>query len=234
VPFSPDSFNIHNPNAQRVTIPEGNSPHSPYQVQPGTAASPKDRPNGPIVGWHGQEIDPSDHLPVDSWAPEPEKKVPVKAYGLGRDRDFGPRSAQSTPPGSGSRNLSKDTVVNFRIKSQPQPQPEPESPSRNRLQKKNKSPIVEPLRERHNFNSVSVPNPYEQQEYSRGFYATNDHGYSGGSVYGASFSSSPNDALAREISNIDIGSGRNSRAGSVPSPVAYVPVRSHKDRTTYY
>ncbi len=238
IPFSPDSFNVHNPLATTSTsnLPQGTSPHNPYQVQSGATASPQERPTGPIVGWHGQEIDPSDHLPVDSWAPEPEKKTLVKAYGLGRDRDFGPRSAQSTPPGSGSRNVTKDTVVNFRMKSHPNSPAEQDTPSRNRLQKKNnyKGPTVEPLRERHNFNSVSVPNPYEQQEYSRGFYSNHERSYDRPSGYDVAPGSSPDDALAREISSIDLGSGRNSRAGSVPAPVAYVPVRSHKDRTTFY
>ena len=228
MPFSPDSFDVHNPNARRPTLPDGNSPHQPYQVKPGSEAVPRDGANGPIVGWHGQEIDPSDHLPVDSWAPEPEKKVPVKTYGLGRDRDFGPRTVQS-----GGRNLSKDTVVNVRTKSQPLPQPQAEqdtSPLRNKLQKKmgqGKSPVVEPLGERHNYNSVSVPDPYAQNQYSAGLYQSNDGGY-------GPLSASPTDTLTREISNIDIGSGRHGRSGSVPTPTAYVPVRSHRDRNTFY
>ena len=227
MPFSPDSFDVHNPNARQPTLPVGNSPHMPYQVRPGSAAVPQDGKSGPIVGWHGQEIDPSDHLPVDSWAPEPEKKTPIKTYGLGRDRDFGPRSAQN----SESRQLSKDTVVNVRPRSQTLPSQEEQSPSRNKLQKKSggRSPI-EPLKERHNYNSVSVPDPYAQNEYSQSFYQSNEGGYAS---YGPP-SSSPTDMLTREISSIDIGSGRYSRGGSVPAPASYVPVRSHKDRRTYY
>lgn len=194
---------------------------------------PRDGTSGPIVGWNGQEIDPSDHLPIDSWAPEPEKKVPMKTYGLGRDRDFGPRSANNSVA-TGGRSLSKDTVVNVRTRSNTQPQPEPETSSfRNKLQKKagfGKSPTVEPLKERHNYNSISVPDPYEQNQYSSGFYQSNDQGYSG---YGP-MSASPTDTLSREISNIDIGAARHNRAGSVPSPMAYIPVRSHKDRNTFY
>ena len=232
IPFSPDSFDIHNPNARQSNLGGQVSPHNPYQVRPGSDAVPRDEANGTIKNWHGQEIDPSDHLPVDSWAPEPEKKIPTRTYGLGRDRDFGPRTVQSGT-GSGSRNLSKDTVVNMRSRAQTNPEPEV-SPSRNRLQKKSgqgKSPVPEPLRERHNYNSVSVPNPYEQQEYGRGFYHADDRGgYDG---YGSP-SASPADALSREISNIDIGSARHQRTGSVPAPTAYVPVRSHKDRTSFY
>ncbi|GAB1731361.1 hypothetical protein NU195Hw_g5235t1 [Hortaea werneckii] len=128
-PFSPDSFDIHNPNARPSQF--GASPKSPWQVAPDSAdgQSPEHpQSNGPIVGWHGQEIDPSDHLPVNSWAPEPEKKTPSKTYGAGRDRDFGPRSAGGTPnsgpagsPATASANGrmgggGKDTVINFRMK----------------------------------------------------------------------------------------------------------------------
>jgi hypothetical protein len=31
-------------------------------------------PDQPIIGDDGREIDPSDHLPTDTWAPEPERK----------------------------------------------------------------------------------------------------------------------------------------------------------------
>ena len=242
-PFSPESFDVHNPHAQRSVLDNQVSPHSPYQVRPGSDAVPRDGQNGPIVGWHGQEIDPSDHLPVDSWAPEPERKTPVKTYGLGRDRDFGPRSAHN----SAGRNLSKDTVINVRMKSAPPiqqqapppPPPEPEqpSPTRNRLQKKSgpgRSPALEALREHHNYNSVSVPDPYEQQqEYSRGFYQSSERSYIPGNIEQA-------DALTREISSIDIGGSRYGGGGRspggvpVPAPTAYVPVRSHKDRRSFY
>ena len=263
IPYSPDSFNIHNPTSERSTLPNGNSPHSPYQIPSGSAGMREDS-NGPIVNWHGQEIDPSDHLPVDSWAPEPEKKIPSKTYGMGRDRDFGPRTSQNsaTSSMSSARNLSKDTVVNVRMKPQASPLVEPESPTRNRLQKKAaKSPtfgnggdFAEPLRERHNFNSISVPDPYaQQQDFSSGFYGGgsgdnnasypgggNNYNGGGGSVYGANVYGqaggqqgySDPDSLAREISSIDIGSGRG--RGYVPSPTAYVPVRSHRERKTFY
>ncbi|KAF7191096.1 Ingression protein fic1 [Pseudocercospora fuligena] len=203
-PFSPDSFDVHNPK--------------------GPGAEANVAPKGPIVGWHGQEIDPSDHLPVDSWAPEPEKKTPTKTYGTGRDRDFGPR------------HLSKDTVVNFRNKSSPMPTPEPQ-PTRNKLFKKSPSrspgPAMEPLRTHENFNPV--PNPYEQrQQYSRGFGETSPGGYGPPNVPPkVPLSHSPGgyneDALSREISSIDIGSSRQRS-----SPAAYVPVRSHRDRNSFY
>ncbi|WPH01415.1 Hypothetical protein R9X50_00426000 [Acrodontium crateriforme] len=243
VPFGPDSFDVHNPNARESTISHNASPRSPWQVSADSENAPERK--GPIVGWHGQEIDPSDHLPVEAWAPEPEKKTPTKTYGLGRDRDFGPRSAQN----SGGR-VSRDMLVNVRMKVDATPQPkatqnEPSpSPTRNRLVKKNspfaRNPVAtEPLRERENYNAI--PSPYAQgQEYSRGFH----DGSPGNSPYPPNSpytNSAPNlppkiplqahdygpDALSREISSIDIGPGnaplRHSRQQSVPAPNAYVP-----------
>lgn len=232
-PFSPDDFGVHNPYARPPPTANSASPHSPYQIRPGSEAYARDDTKGPIVGWHGQEIDPSDHLPVDSWAPEPEKKTPAKTYGLGRNRDFGPRTAES----SGERNLSRDTKINVRMKPAPsppanpysQPPPPETSPTKGKLQKKpGRSPGIEPLREHHNYNSVSVPDPYAQtQDYSRGFYGGRAEG-----GYGAA-------ALEREISSIDLGhsSRGHVRQGSAPpaqAPVSYVPVRSQRDRYTYY
>lgn len=217
IPFSPDSFGVHNPRA-----PSGET--SPSR-------------STPIVGWHGQEIDPSDHLPVNSWAPEPAKKTPTKTYGLGRDRDFGPRNSGGITNTAG--RVSKDTMINVRRK---QSEPEPEAQSskiRARLVTR-PGTATEPLGDHHNFNPV--PNPYEQQTYSRGFRDRSPGGmdergarYGGGcgppsvppkvplqeQEYGP-------DALSREISSIDLGSSR--RSGGA----AFVPVRSHRDRNSYY
>lgn len=242
IPYSPDSFNVHNPNAQPSTLSNGNSPHSPYQVRPGSEASPREEPTGPILDSHGNEVDPSDRLPVHSWAPEPEKKTPTRTYGLGRDRDFGPR----TPLSADSKNLPKDTVVNMRPRAQtqvappPVPAPVEPIPTRNRLQKKNappqvKSPIMQPLQERPNYNSSPLPNPPHQQPWD---YIA-DHNFYGRSsydqaTYTGSYAAMSEDALSREISSIDIGGSRHARSGSVPAPTAYVPVRSHKDRKTLF
>ena len=233
VPYSPDSFNVHNPTAQPTTLPAGNSPHSPYQIRPGSEALPRDEPNGPIIDSHGNAVDPSDRLPTHSWAPEPEKKPPTRAYGLGRDRDFGPRTPLSAESGA-SKNISKDTIVNMRPRSQTQlPPPEPTS-SRNRLQKRTtspvKSPMTQPLQERHNFNSTFVPSTYEEPEFNASYL---DGPYEQ-AAYTGSYAAMSEDALSREISSIDIGGARHVRAGSVPAPTAYVPVRSHRDRKSFY
>ncbi|EMC92472.1 hypothetical protein BAUCODRAFT_27751 [Baudoinia panamericana UAMH 10762] len=246
IPYSPDDYDVHNPNALRASH-FNDSPTAPYQVRPGAEAHGEE-PKGPIVGWHGQEIDPSDHLPVDSWAPEPEKKTPTKTYGLGRDRDFGPRSAQSTP-NSGGR-LGKDTVINVRMKSAAStPNSEPAiSPTRGgKLVKRNagglgrEQQITAPLREHYNYNSnpsSPVPDLYAgQAEYSRSF-TDGRPAYGGPGMPPKVPLEYGEDALAREIGSIDIGAGPGSRYarpanGGVPPPTAYVPVRSHRDRQTY-
>lgn len=213
IPFSPDSFGVHNPAA-------------PFAE----AESRK----GPIVGWHGQEIDPSDHLPVNSWAPEPAKKTPTKTYGLGREKEFGPRS------------LSKDTVINVRMKpgsnlpeQRAQPAPSGKTTIRGVLKKASSQPryASEPPMDisRNHDNHHPVPDPYEQQQkqLSRSFREESHSAYGPPSLPPkVPLSRSPggydDDALSREISSIDIG-GSRPRQGAV-----FVPVRSHRDRNSFY
>ncbi|GAB7358839.1 hypothetical protein MBLNU230_g4062t1 [Neophaeotheca triangularis] len=261
IPFSPDSFDIHNPTARS---PAPSQPRNPYRDAPSTSDS-RQQPNGSIVGWDGREIDPSDHLPVDSWAPEPEKKTPSKTYGLGRDRDFGPRhspTANSTPLGSGGgKNLSRDTKINVRMKAAQQAMPK----SGNGTPERPPGSSIPP-----------IPNPYAQEGYSpsarfreaspgigrhrsyqnlydaRGFYGDGGPpglppklplqqqqqqmmGYGGGGGYGGY--ASGEDALAQEIGSIDLGpspvNGARPHGRSLPTPTAYVPVRSQRDRGFY-
>ena len=69
----------------------GNS--SPHQLQADLTLD--EAADSPIIGPDGRIIDPSDHLPVNSWAPEPERKVPQKAAPI-RIR-VSPRGAQPMP-----------------------------------------------------------------------------------------------------------------------------------------
>lgn len=74
VPFGPDSYEVLNPGTS-PTIED-----DPYATteQAKEAARQKEvdklRDQGPIIGNDGRVIDPSDHLPADTWAPEPERK----------------------------------------------------------------------------------------------------------------------------------------------------------------
>ena len=61
VPFGPDSYDALNPVLSTSAPKE-------------TIRPDYDEVNGKIITHDGKEIDPSDHLPMDTWAPEPEPK----------------------------------------------------------------------------------------------------------------------------------------------------------------
>ncbi|KAG8349270.1 hypothetical protein FVEN_g12517 [Fusarium venenatum] len=65
IPFGPDSYDALNPSL--VSSKSGKSP-SPVFMD--------DEPKK-IITYDGREIDPSDHLPMETWAPEPETKKPM-------------------------------------------------------------------------------------------------------------------------------------------------------------
>ncbi|KAK8920820.1 Ingression protein fic1 [Metarhizium anisopliae] len=133
VPFGPDSYDAFNP----------------AMGSPGAADSRVGRvdPNAKIITHDGREIDPSDHLPMETWAPEPEPR--------GKQTSPEPRArpspsgAQPMPP-SGRRTLRiaarPDSVITQQQQQQQQPPPpsysqaeDPRTPptgGRNRLQKK--------------------------------------------------------------------------------------------------
>jgi len=84
------------------------------RVLPATSNTPTPRtsnlvdssssPDHPIVRRNGKVIDPSDHLPQNSWAPEPERKGANQASRAAlppSSQRFGPRNArtvQASPP----------------------------------------------------------------------------------------------------------------------------------------
>ncbi|KAJ5475609.1 hypothetical protein N7539_007896 [Penicillium diatomitis] len=79
VPFSPDSYDSFNPRSSRSG--GGSEPLPAYDTLSqarDTALRSQIEPHRdsdqPIIGDDGREIDPSDHLPTDTWAPEPERK----------------------------------------------------------------------------------------------------------------------------------------------------------------
>lgn len=128
VPFGPDDYNALNP-AVASTTPQANGPD--YSEI-----------NGMIITHDGREVDPSDHLPMDTWAPEPEPKKPSAAPSpSARPSPAGPQSL----PASGRRQLriagrtstmAADGYISSDLSfDAPSPTP-PASTGRNRLQKK--------------------------------------------------------------------------------------------------
>ncbi|KAJ5668534.1 uncharacterized protein N7477_007104 [Penicillium maclennaniae] len=111
VPFSPT------PTTPSITIPG-------LQALGGTVSSRSEfesirDPNEPIIGDDGREIDPSDHLPTETWAPEPEKKnrkpeVIIRFKNSPRPTSRGNDTpVRSTPPRVGFRT-TPDTSSDYR------------------------------------------------------------------------------------------------------------------------
>lgn len=73
IPFSPDSYDSLNPKAGQ---PGSRDPFPGYESSARADSELRELPvdMDPIIGDDGREIDPSDHLPAETWAPEPEKK----------------------------------------------------------------------------------------------------------------------------------------------------------------
>ncbi|KAK8873798.1 conserved serine proline-rich protein [Apiospora arundinis] len=123
VPFGPDSYDELNPSMTTNDPSKSNEYTNAY---------------GKIVTPDGREVDPSDHLPMDTWAPEPEPKQ-AKNDSDQSSRPT-PGGAQPMPP-SGRRALrvtvrpNSMAVVPSGYHTQ-DVQPSPPSTGRNRLQKK--------------------------------------------------------------------------------------------------
>ncbi|KAL4763814.1 uncharacterized protein BDW70DRAFT_121235 [Aspergillus foveolatus] len=99
-PFSPDSFDSFNPNAARSVVNRDPAPAYTTPAEAMEAARRSEaaaaRPEGPIIGDDGREIDPSDHLPTDTWAPEPDRK-PRKPGVIVRFRNAPTRHSPAAP-----------------------------------------------------------------------------------------------------------------------------------------
>ncbi|KAK6080441.1 hypothetical protein SCUP515_03460 [Seiridium cupressi] len=228
VPFGPDSYDELNPVVSGKDEAKSGEYTNAY---------------GKIVTSDGREVDPSDHLPMDTWAPEPEPKQPKKPEPAPRPTLAG---AQPMPP-SGRRQI--------RITARPQSMvalpssyggpdvqaspPAPPSAGRNRLQKKNYRVPALPAPES---NSIPLGPATSHQRNSTpptalvraGTFDYENHGPPYGAPRGPYGNGPPipakvpimsgglgpatgggNDewALMDEMSRIDIGTGRSRRHG---------------------
>ncbi|KAK3296704.1 uncharacterized protein B0H64DRAFT_356218 [Chaetomium fimeti] len=68
IPFGPDSYEALNPNTSSAAVKDAASSRADYSEA-----------TGKIITHDGREVDPSDHLPMETWAPEPEPKQPTAA-----------------------------------------------------------------------------------------------------------------------------------------------------------
>ncbi|KAG6002955.1 hypothetical protein E4U21_002483 [Claviceps maximensis] len=87
VPFDPDSYNAFNPS---ITAP-GRAENTTTPAK--------------IIGHDGREIDPSDYLPMDTWAPEPEP----------RGNEQAPPEPHAEPPSSAAQPLPPSGRRTLRI-----------------------------------------------------------------------------------------------------------------------
>lgn len=213
VPFGPDAFDVLNPNLTPVKVSEQPSPYN----------TPGD-PEAKIIMHDGREVDPSDHLPEHSWAPEPEVRTPKKQEPP-RHRPS-PSGAQPMPP-SGRRPLrvaqgrpqsvaapySSPVYMSGAISDPSTPAP---SAGRNKLQKKSNRQSAQPAPQ----SSPLAPiNPYQDPSYnSRGLPRshttdfTGENGYSnGGAGYRGSIGPAP-------PPKIPMGGHSNSYGPPAPAP----------------
>lgn len=220
VPFGPDSYDALNPSAV-------SSAHSDYSA---TSGLEHRQPNGKIIAHNGQEVDPSDHLPETSWAPEPEPRPGSKqpspeptrtrqSLSGAQPMPQAPRNRdhRSTRPEAGDAHQSYSYQYN-----------EPTTPTatgRTKLQKKARgssmSPGAIPLApmapEQYHDNRYGGYSP--SREPARGHYDYPNENYA--PQYGQGppvpakvpLYQGEHSALADEMSRIDIGNGRSRRRG---------------------
>ncbi|KAL8668025.1 MAG: hypothetical protein Q9202_000003 [Teloschistes flavicans] len=238
VPFGPDSYDALNPfvlsGSPEVT--PGARYNTPEQAKEASVQHEREKKlgDGPIIGNDGRVIDPSDHLPTDTWAPEPEVKGPKKTPQVNIRFRNSPQGAQPMPPSS--RRLMHDTSARPASISTPTwgnnansiaDSISPTTAARARLQKKtrvspthpNSSPIVPTVNTAlHNPVLRSTASDYPLQEHE-------NYGYGSSPTYGRpSPSDIPppvpgkvpmgtgqedwrRDPLSEELSRIDIGVG---------------------------
>ncbi|KAH7193066.1 uncharacterized protein B0J16DRAFT_261885 [Fusarium flagelliforme] len=222
IPFGPDSYDALNPSL--VSSKNGTSPSPDFMDE-----EPKK-----IITYDGREIDPSDHLPMETWAPEPEKKKPEP----GTETRSRPQLSGVKPmppsnrraPRSGRHSMSAvNTSYSFGEESRAPPQA-----GRTRLQKRtnrvsadNSPAASSPLA------PISKDNYQERAPYGnaslRGLpragtwdFEDENRGVYGGPpipakipmpVMSGANGTGQELALMQEMQRIDIGTGRSRRRG---------------------
>ncbi|CAO1603074.1 hypothetical protein XANCAGTX0491_006666 [Xanthoria calcicola] len=113
VPFGPDSYEAFNPfiSSGSAGVSPGARYETPDQAREAAVQHEREKNlgDGPIIGSDGREIDPSDHLPTDTWAPEPESKAPKKTAQVNFRFRNSPQGAQPMPQ-SGRRLLHDNSA----------------------------------------------------------------------------------------------------------------------------
>ncbi|KAL8825444.1 MAG: hypothetical protein Q9191_004412 [Dirinaria sp. TL-2023a] len=151
VPFGPDSYDVFNPTLNEASDINSSGPKYSTPEQSREALYEHEREaklaEGPIIGTDGRVIDPSDHLPAETWAPEPETKTPKKKPEITVRFRRSPAGAQPMP------TSARRTVA----ETSPRPNPlvtpayahssdpvSPTSAARSRLLKKSRQAMAQP------------------------------------------------------------------------------------------
>ncbi|KAL8916774.1 MAG: hypothetical protein Q9172_006129 [Xanthocarpia lactea] len=112
-PFGPDSYDAFNPflSSGSATVSPGARYETPEQAKEVAIQHEREKKmgDGPIIGNDGRVIDPSDHLPTDTWAPEPESKAPKKTAQVNFRFRSSPQGAQPMPQ-AGRRPLHSSSA----------------------------------------------------------------------------------------------------------------------------
>ncbi|KAF4591899.1 C2 domain containing protein [Ophiocordyceps camponoti-floridani] len=225
-PYSPDSYDALNPGLRA-----GGPDNERVEVE------------GKIIMHDGREVDPSDHLPMESWAPEPEPKyqTPTKPSLEQRTRSS-PSGAQPMPP-SGRRPL-RIAAAQPNMVTPPPPHKLPDSPytasprggggGRGRLQKK--TDRGSPWAHSSAASSPLAPVSTDKLQSRKGRFTPGSGGVPRWGSWDCSIENHPQQemspqahskmgfpimnggghvdvALMREMQGIDIGSGRSRRRG---------------------
>jgi hypothetical protein len=237
IPFSPDSYISLNPNASRPSSrdpsPMYDSPSQAKDAMVRAKIEARRDADQPIIGDDGREIDPSDHLPTDTWAPEPERKnrkpeviIRFKHSPRPTSRGNDSPSARPTPPRVGFRSETTTYPADRQIKYTPthghaNPGAVVRTPPRQDYTRERSDSYAQSRgyntptsvdRPRSSRGSVS-PSPSSRSplyDYNSGPPIPNKVPISGGSPSYPVMSGNPSggrmDALSRELSTIDIGS----------------------------
>ncbi|KAE8386374.1 hypothetical protein BDV23DRAFT_163488 [Aspergillus alliaceus] len=228
IPFSPDSYDAFNPNAARAAVLRDPEPayETPAQAMEAARRSEREaaRDPGPIIGDDGREIDPSDHLPTDTWAPEPERKT--KKPGVVVRFKNVPRKRSPAPPAPVKEFAPRSKpLVDGRYR-RPQSYVAPDPASRISPGDTSRGRALSPYR---HGRTLSSPNATPSPHSHRSSVSPSPRGHSPSSLYAPSNPGPPipakvpiaqpmsqnypvmagnqgMDALSRELNTIDIGS----------------------------
>ena len=230
VPFSPDSYDTFNPNLKSSSSNNklGSKYNTPEQSKDTyRQQQEEEKPDdGPIIGNDGRVIDPSDHLPTSTWAPEPEVKPPRKGPEIKFRFRQSPQGAQPMP--NSSPRPPRETVIRPHLASTTPhaysaDNISPTAAARNRLQKKTRASPT------HYSSSPALPTTNDSPSMNSPLREHVNYGHGSSPMYPRSSPSGPppvpakipvdrgqedwgSHALSEEMSRIDIGVGSgNSR-----------------------